>query len=95
MRAFLITLGVLGILLWTNPSQADHQRVFGETFKAENPILGFLGGDKVASVLVGYESYGLFSVGVVGDRVVSIGVLGKVFSKAPAIERSIAESLTR
>jgi hypothetical protein len=69
--------------------------VFAETFKAENPVLGFLGVGRAASVLVGYDSYGLFSVGFVGDRVVSIGVLGKVFSKAPAIERDIAESLSR
>lgn len=93
MRKFLIFLVAVSLLVWTNPSQADHQRVFADTFKAENPVLGFLGIGNAASVFIAYDSYAVFSVGRVGERVVSIGVLGKVFSKAPAIEREIAESL--
>jgi hypothetical protein len=93
MRKFLIFLVAVSLLVWTNPSQADHQRVFADTFKAENPVLGFLGIGNAASVFIAYDSYAVFSVGRVGDRVVSIGALGKVFSKAPPIEREIAESL--
>ena len=93
MRKFLIFLVAVSLVVWTNPSQADHQRVFADTFKAENPVLGFLGIGNAASVFIAYDSYAVFSVGRVGDRVVSVGVLGKVFSKAPPIEREIAESL--
>jgi hypothetical protein len=93
MRKILLFLVAVSLLVWTNPSQADHQRVFAETFKAENPILGFLGIGNAASVFIAYDSYAVFSVGRVGERMVSVGVLGKVWSKAPPIERDIAESL--
>lgn len=92
-RSSLIVLILIGVLALTNPSHAAHQQAFSEGFKAENPILSFLGVGKVASALVGYDSYVFFSVGTVADEPVSVGVFGKVFTREVPIESEIAKAL--
>lgn len=94
MKKLAVILAVLAAsLAWTNPSQADHQRAFADSFKAENPVLGFFGVGTAASSLVGYDSHVFISVGRVGDRVVSVGLLGKVFTREIPVERKIREEL--
>ena len=98
-RFFIILLVMVGALAWTNPSQAAHQRAFADRFKAQNPILSFLGVGKVAGDFVAYDNYVLFSVGHVAGERVSVGVFGKVFAREVPIEseigRAIRESASR
>jgi hypothetical protein len=92
-RFFLILLVIAGALAWSNPSAGDHRRAVGDRFKAENPIISIFKGDQVVANLVGYDSYGLFSVGRVADKPVSVGVFGKVFAREIPIESEIGRML--
>jgi hypothetical protein len=91
-RFTLILLVLLGALVWSNPSHADHQRAFADKFKQDNPIISWFGGAKVASEFVGYDSYVIFSVGRLADEPVSVGVFGKVFAAEIPIESEIARA---
>ncbi|HEX8276981.1 MAG TPA: hypothetical protein VF615_30345 [Longimicrobiaceae bacterium] len=68
----------LGLLLALNPSEAEHRARFGAAFRADHPVLSLFGADRVAPSLLAYRSYGVASVGRVGDRVATVGVLGTV-----------------
>jgi hypothetical protein len=52
-----------------------------------------LGGAKVASEFVGYDSYVIFSVGRLADEPVSVGLFGKVFAREIPIESEIGRAL--
>jgi|GEM_PF-6699998 len=88
-----ILLVLLGVLIWSNPSHADHQRAFADKFKEDNPIISWFGGAKAASEFVGYDSYVIFSVGRLADEPVSLGLFGKVFAAEIPIESEIASAL--
>lgn len=74
----LAALAALGLLFALNPSQEEHRERFGQAFRADHPVLSLFGADRVAPSLLSYRSYGVASVGRVGDRVVTVGVLGAV-----------------
>jgi hypothetical protein len=92
-RSILILLAVIGALVWTNPSQADHQRAFADKFRQENPILSWFKVGDTASQFIGYDSYVLFSVGHVAGERVSVGVFGKVFARKVPIESTIGKAI--
>lgn len=74
----LAVLVALGLLFVLNPSEETHRERFGEAFRADHPVLSLFGADRVAPSLLSYRSYGVASVGRVGDHVVTVGVLGMV-----------------
>lgn len=92
-RFTLILLVLLGVLAWSNPSQADHQRAFADKFKEDNPIISWFGGAKVASEFMGYDSYVIFSVGRLADEPVSVGLFGEVFAREIPIESEVAKAV--
>lgn len=82
MKRYVIGLAAALIVLFvTNPSHEKHQARFAEHVGDASPLLGELGLGRLGSLLVSYESYGVMSVGRVGDDVVSVGVLGQVFMR--------------
>ena len=74
----LAGLAGLGLLVVLNPSEERHRERFGEAFRAGHPVLSLFGGGRVAPSLLAYRSYGIVSVGRVGDRVATVGALGTV-----------------
>lgn len=78
MKKLLATAAVLGLLALLNPSEARHREGFADAFRADHPVLTLFGADRVAPSLLAYRSYGIASVGMVGDNVATVGVLGMV-----------------
>jgi hypothetical protein len=78
MKKLLALAAVLGLLFVLNPSEEKHRERFGEAFRADHPVLSLFGADRVAPSLISYRSYGVASVGRVGDHVATVGVLGHV-----------------
>lgn len=78
MKKLLAAAAVLGLLALLNPSEDRHRERFAEAFRADHPVLTLFGADRVAPSLLAYRSYGLVSVGRVGDHVVTVGGVGMV-----------------
>ncbi|MET0399289.1 MAG: hypothetical protein ABW277_21040 [Longimicrobiaceae bacterium] len=78
MKKLLALAAVLGLLVLLNPSEARHRERFAEGFRADHPVLTLFGADRVAPSLLAYRSYGIVSVGRVGEHVVTVGALGTV-----------------
>lgn len=78
MKKPLAVLAALGLLAALNPSEARHRERFAEAFRAGHPVLTLFGADRVAPSLLARRSYGVASVGRVGDHVATVGVLGMV-----------------
>lgn len=78
MKKLLALAATLGLLALLNPSEARHRESFAEAFRADHPVLTLFGADRVAPSLLTRSSYGVLSVGRVGDDVATVGVLGMV-----------------
>lgn len=74
---WILLVLVLAVVL--NPSAGKHRATFDEEFSSDHPVLAFLGAGKLASALMVYDNYYVFSTTRVADRVVSVGIFGKVF----------------
>lgn len=70
---------VIFLLLLSNPSRADHELRMREIMREQTPVASFFGAGWLASKLMGYESYGLFSLGTWDGEVLTVGVLGRVY----------------
>ena len=93
MARIIVGILVLSVLLFFNPGVDAHreallpyvEKVLNEAYDKGNWLskIGFIvGGDALkSSVLdsVRRKSYGVFSIGYVGDEVVSLGILGYVY----------------
>ena len=78
MKKLLAAVAVLALLALLNPSEARHRERFAEAFRTDHPVLTLFGADRVAPSLLAVRSYGVASVGRVGEHVVTVGVLGMV-----------------
>lgn len=78
MKKLLAVAAVLGLLALLNPSEARHRDGFAAAFRTEHPVLTLFGADRVAPSLLTYSSYGVLSVGRVGEQVATVGALGMV-----------------
>ncbi|HEX2092688.1 MAG TPA: hypothetical protein VHG28_09815 [Longimicrobiaceae bacterium] len=92
MKKLVALAAVLLVLAFLNPSEAEHRARFAETFRADHPVLSLFGADRLAPVLLTYRSYGIASVGWVGDEVVTVGVLGRVRVREVDMEKLAREA---
>ncbi len=78
MKKLLAIAAVLGLPALLNPSEERHREGFAEAFRADHPVLTLFGADRVAPSLLTRRSYGVLSVGRVGEHVATVGALGVV-----------------
>jgi hypothetical protein len=78
LKKALALVAAAGVLALLNPSEARHREGFAAAFRAEHPVLTLFGADRVAPTLLTYRSYGVVSVGRVGEHVVTVGGAGMV-----------------
>lgn len=95
MKKLLALAAVLGLLVLLNPSEARHRERFAEAFRADHPVLTLFGADRVAPSLLAYRSYGIVSVGRVGEHVVTVGALGRVRVRELDMEKLGREAATQ
>ncbi|HEV2146178.1 MAG TPA: hypothetical protein VGR37_02045 [Longimicrobiaceae bacterium] len=87
IKKLLAFAAVLGLLFLLNPSEPRHRERFAEGFRADHPVLSLFGADRVVPSLLSYRSYGVVSVGRVGERLATVGVLGMVHVRELELER--------
>jgi hypothetical protein len=87
MKKLLAFAAVLGLLALLNPSEARHREGFAEAFRTDHPVLTLFGADRVAPSLLTRSSYGVLSVGRVGEHVATVGVLGMVHVRELDMEK--------
>ncbi|HEX7243245.1 MAG TPA: hypothetical protein VF263_23380 [Longimicrobiaceae bacterium] len=92
MKKLLALAAALAALFFLNPSESDHRARFAESFRAGHPVLSFFGADRVAPVLLTYRSYGVLSVGRVGEQVVTVGAGGYVRVRDLDLERLVEDA---
>ncbi len=87
MKKMLAFLAVLGVVALLNPSETRHREEFTRAFQADHPVLSLFGADRVVPTLLTYRSYGVVSVGKVGERVATVGAVGKVHVRELDMEK--------
>ena len=77
-KIILLAILLIGLFL-TNPSYEKHKAEINETFKADHPLVGKIGGGKLLSGLTDYNNYFLCSTTELDNQQVSFGIMGIVF----------------
>ncbi|MDB4949611.1 MAG: hypothetical protein JWM27_2260 [Gemmatimonadetes bacterium] len=93
MKKLILLAAAAVVAFFTNPSSGRHQEAFDQEFRRDHPVMGFLGGGLVASHMLTYHGYGVFSTSEFGHRTMSVGAFGIVHVRTAAIANMADELL--
>ena len=83
---FIVVIVVFGTAFASNPSHNSHKQKINVAYSSENLLTGLAGVGEVLGEVSDYNNYVLFSTTYLGDRRMSIGILGKVYATPPDAE---------
>ena len=75
----IIFMAVIILFVITNPKKESHDHEIKNMITRQDEFLGSFGGGWIATKMVNYHSYGVFSITKFEDSIVTIGFLGMVF----------------